>query len=81
MAATISNMEHAMSILATEYQEPLLTTAEVARMLAVSEYTVRAWRMRGTGPPYVRVAGKAIRYRADQVEAWLEERTVRPEAE
>jgi Helix-turn-helix domain len=53
---------------------PLLTTAELAELLQVSEWTVRWWRMRRVrlGPAYVRL-GKArgIRYLPQDVAAWL----------
>ena len=49
----------------------LLTEAEVAELLRVSERTVRRWRAEGTGPPAVRV-GKAVRYRRRAVDEWLE---------
>lgn len=46
---------------------------EAAR-LAVSPRTLQLWRLRGGGPPYIKV-GNAVRYNPDQVDAWLSERT------
>jgi excisionase family DNA binding protein len=62
--------------------EGLLTEAEVAELLRVSERTVRRWRAAGTGPSAVRV-GKAVRYRRRAVDDWLErpDRQVGPPAE
>ena len=51
----------------------LLTEAEVAEMLRVSQRTVRRWRNEGSGPPALRV-GRRIRYRRSAVEAWLDRR-------
>lgn len=51
----------------------LLTEAEVADLLRVSQRTVRRWRNEGTGPPALRV-GRRIRYRRSAVEAWLDRR-------
>lgn len=43
--------------------EPLMVTSEVARMLRVSEWTVRYWRMRKvrSGPPFIKI-GRLVRY-------------------
>lgn len=50
----------------------LMTTAEVAAELRVSEPTVRWWRHVRTGPPSFKVNG-AVRYRRADVDAWLAE--------
>lgn len=57
--------------------EALAGVAEVARYLNVNPGTLRVWAHRKVGPPYVMVQGRR-KYRWSQVEAWLEERTVRP---
>lgn len=49
----------------------LMTTAEVAERLHISEGTVRWWRHVRTGPPSFKVCG-AVRYRRTDVEAWLD---------
>lgn len=52
---------------------PLLTTRQVAQLLNVSPDTVlRRWRA-GELPGY-RIASNALRFDADEVAAWLEER-------
>jgi len=51
----------------------VLRTADVAKMLDVSEATLRGWRRLGSGPPYIKV-GRAVRYRPEDVERWVEER-------
>ena len=56
---------------------PLLKEARVAEILSTSVRTLQAWRLKGMGPPYVRV-GRAVRYgHADLVE-WIEANTVAP---
>jgi len=40
---------------------------------------VRRWRHRKTGPTYIK-AGACVRYRREDVEAWLRGREVKPEA-
>lgn len=48
----------------------LLKTSEVAELCRVSESTARWWRHVRTGPPSFKVNG-AVRYRRDDVAAWL----------
>lgn len=56
--------------------EGFATPREIAEYLQVKEQTLRVWATRKKGPPYVKVEG-ARRYRWSEVQAWLEERTVR----
>ena len=46
---------------------------ELAKELGVDAHTLTRWRTSGTGPAYLRV-GRQVRYRRDDVEAWLETR-------
>ena len=48
----------------------LLTAAEVAAMLNVSPATVLDWHEQGKLPSYK--LGKAVRFREDEIVAWLE---------
>jgi excisionase family DNA binding protein len=50
-----------------------LTVEDVARLLNVSAKTVQDWRYRGLGPPAVKV-GRAVRFDADDLEAWIRSR-------
>ena len=50
-----------------------LDTGAVARWLGVPESTLRYWRHRNTGPRSFAV-GRSVRYRVEDVEAWLEAR-------
>lgn len=56
--------------------EGLATPKEIAEHLHVKEQTLRMWASKGRGPAFVMVEG-ARRYRWADVEAYLEERTVR----
>ena len=56
-----------------------LTEAEVARRLSLSTATLRAWRLRGQGPRFVRL-GRAVRYVASDVQDFLDANTVEPSA-
>jgi excisionase family DNA binding protein len=51
----------------------LLTARQVADRLCVSPETVLRWTRRGELPA-IRLPGGAIRFRADEVEGWLQER-------
>ena len=53
----------------------LLTPCQVATALGLSHRTLAAWRSRRSNPlPYVKV-GSRIRYRRQDVAAWLESQT------
>lgn len=55
---------------------PLATPEEIAEHLGVNVQTLRNWAHQKRGPAFVMVEG-ARRYRWSDVEAYLEERTVR----
>lgn len=55
--------------------EPLLTQNDVAAMLKVSKQTLFRWRNLEQGPPFIQVEG-SIRYRREDVQAWLDKRTL-----
>ena len=45
----------------------------VARSLRLSVATVRRWRLLKQGPKYLKI-GAAVRYRPEDISAWLESR-------
>ena len=53
--------------------EQLLSVDELCRWLNVSRATVYTWRHLESGPPAVK-AGRLLRFRRRDVEAWLEQR-------
>lgn len=53
--------------------ERLLTARDVAELLSVSAETVLRWTRRGDLPGF-RLPGGALRYRLEELEAWLEAR-------
>ena len=63
-----------MSQIATELTALLLNEPQAARLLTLSVRTLQAWRVKGEGPPFVRL-GRAIRYRRPDIVQWLEART------
>ena len=58
----------------------LLTTAEAAEMLGLSKVTLDIWRsQRKQGqPPFVRLGSKLIRYRREDIQAWINSRVESP---
>lgn len=62
----------------------LLPSDEVAALLGLQPQTLRSWRLRGLGPPYVRLgAGRFGRvcYRQEDIAKWLDSRTFANTAE
>ena len=56
-------------------RETLLTEVQAAKVLNLSMRTLQAWRTKRTGPSFVR-AGRAIRYRRIDLDAWMAANTV-----
>ena len=54
---------------------PLLTLDEVAAYLRTSPSTIYNWRHAGKGPRCMKV-GRNLRFRQDDVDAWLDEQAV-----
>lgn len=53
----------------------LRTSADLAEQLDIPEATPAQWRWRGVGPRYIKV-GRHVRYRQEDIDAWLVEQTV-----
>lgn len=51
----------------------LLTIDELAERLTVSVGCIRSWRLKGEGPPAIRI-GSALRWDAAEVDDWLDRR-------
>ena len=54
-----------------QVMKPLLTDRKVAELLNISLSTIRKWRVYGKGPRFVK-HGAAVRYREEDVRAWIE---------
>jgi predicted DNA-binding transcriptional regulator AlpA len=52
----------------------LLVETEVRNLLGVNRATLRRWRQRNTGPPFLKLGPKLIRYREDDLAAFLDSR-------
>ena len=57
------------------WNEVYLTEREVAMMLHLSPNALGARRARRTGPPFIKLSPRCIRYRLSDVEKWLAERS------
>lgn len=53
----------------------LLNEFDVARVTGLSLASVRRWRLFGRGPKYLKL-GSAVRYRPEDLQAWLDARPV-----
>lgn len=51
----------------------LLNETRAAEYLGLSVRTLQAWRVRGGGPIFIK-AGRAVRYRPDDLNAWINDR-------
>lgn len=49
----------------------LLTAKEVAKMLRVTPLTLARWRKAGRGPYWVRRGTRAVGYRPEDVQHWM----------
>jgi predicted DNA-binding transcriptional regulator AlpA len=53
--------------------ETLLNEHDVARLTGLSVASVRRWRLLRQGPKYIKL-GAAVRYKPEDILAWLESR-------
>ncbi len=53
---------------------PLLPPKSVATLLGLTPRALEAWRQRGDGPAFIRISKRCVRYRREDVEAWLSTR-------
>jgi predicted DNA-binding transcriptional regulator AlpA len=53
--------------------ETLMTEHDVARVTGLSVASVRRWRLLRQGPKYLKI-GAAVRYKPEDISAWLESR-------
>lgn len=51
----------------------LMTSAEVAALLGVSQATLSRWRERGIGPPVLWLSARMPRYAWHDVEHWIDQ--------
>jgi predicted DNA-binding transcriptional regulator AlpA len=57
-------------------EKALATATDVAQHLGYSPEGLAQMRYRGTGPKFIKLGGRAVRYRWSDVEAWLDRQTM-----
>lgn len=57
-----------------------LNTEEASGYLGLKKNTLEIWRVQGRGPVFVKL-GRAVRYRLNDLEEFVEQRTVRSTSE
>jgi predicted DNA-binding transcriptional regulator AlpA len=53
----------------------LFTEDRAATLLSVTRRTLQAWRMRGSGPLYVKISSRCVRYKRSELLSWIESRS------
>jgi predicted DNA-binding transcriptional regulator AlpA len=51
--------------------ERLISEGEAAALLGVAQRTLQGWRRCGAGPRFLRLSRRAIRYRPNDLAAWM----------
>jgi excisionase family DNA binding protein len=54
---------------ASSSETRILTDVQVAERLGVSRFTIRAWRLKGVGPRFLKM-GRSVRYRSQDVDEY-----------
>jgi predicted DNA-binding transcriptional regulator AlpA len=62
--------------MATTHDNTLISQRDAADLLGLSERTLEAMRLRKTGPAFVRISRRCVRYRHADLERFIESRTV-----
>ena len=60
--------------------DPLLTTADVAKIYRVAERTIERWRVAGIGPVFIELENGGIRYSPADVAEHIRSKANRGEA-
>lgn len=58
---------------AARQQQPLLTEIEAADLLRLTPRALQAWRYQGRGPRFVKISARAVRYRPEDLDQWIED--------
>jgi predicted DNA-binding transcriptional regulator AlpA len=77
-------MASAKKLVRMERQAPavsprLLTAEDVAEVTGLSVETLAQWRSQRRGIPFLKISRNVVRYRQNDLDAWLSERIVRVE--
>lgn len=58
--------------------DELLTPREVSNMLGIGEASLTQMRYNKSGPKYVKVNSRVVRYEAEAVREWIDSNTITP---
>ncbi len=74
MTSSSKNQTATTSLETTEPPAPmkLLTARQAGELLGVSPETLERWRGAGTGPAFVKLSGRYVRYQQDDLEAFIQ---------
>lgn len=59
-----------------EYLDQLIDERAAAEFIGYSVRALQNWRVRGGGPPFVKVSARSVRYRRRELIAWADARLV-----
>lgn len=57
-----------------------MSPKELSEYMGVGVSTLALWRATGTGPQYIKVLRRLVRYRRDDVDKWLDAQKTQPGA-
>lgn len=66
-------MERTNQFSQSSLRGPLLKPREAADYLKVQPGTLKTWRWSGKGPRFIRVGNRSIRYRMEDLEAFIQQ--------
>ena len=58
------------------FAEIYLNERQAAQKIGVTASAMQAWRLRGGGPPFVKISCRCIRYAESELDAWMQARRV-----
>lgn len=53
-------------------QKIYLNSEQTAEYLGISVATLKNWRKRGDGPPFIKVNARLIRYQQSDLDTWMD---------
>ena len=57
-------------------EDGYFSETQTAKYLNLSKKSLQRWRFNRQGPPYVKLNGKTIRYRREDLDQWMKDRLV-----
>ena len=47
---------------------------DVCKMLGITRCTLQSWREKGSGPPFIRISKKTVRYLKVDIARWMKDK-------